>query len=350
MVDQSQHQALVYGITIHTFIMGQPYRLRRFRQAMEHLVGLPGVWLTTPGEIASHYAGITPAEAALSGVVTSEVTRVAIAGLGAVGRVLVARLAEGLPGIELSAVVHGITSGREQTLHQLGVEVPVRGIAELEPLADLVVECAPAHLLPSIAEPFLRAGKEVVVLSAGALLEHEHLIELAKLHGGRISVPTGALLGLDAVAAAAEVGITSLRLTTRKPPAGLIGAPGLEASGIDLDGLKEPRLVFSGTARQVVRGFPANLNVAVALVARRPGPGQHPCRGLGRSGGHQEHPHNRHDIRGCRSDDDHRKRPLREPAHGPHHAVVGDFTAQEAERHSEGWLVNLGRSRLVDCQ
>jgi aspartate dehydrogenase len=104
------------------------------------------------------------------------------------------------------------------------------------------------------------------------LLEHEHLVELAKVHGGRISVPTGALLGLDAVAAAAEVGIRSLRLTTRKPPAGLIGAPGLEASGIDLDGLKEPRLVFSGTARQVVRGFPANLNVAVALSLAGPGP------------------------------------------------------------------------------
>jgi hypothetical protein len=71
MVEQSQHQALVYGITIHTFIMGQPYRLRRFRQAVEYLVGLPEVWLTKPGEIATHYAGITTAEKALSGVVTA---------------------------------------------------------------------------------------------------------------------------------------------------------------------------------------------------------------------------------------------------------------------------------------
>ena len=71
LVDQSQHQPLVCGITVHTFIVGQPYRLRRFRQAMEHLVGLPGVWLSTPGEIASHYAGITAPEAALSGVVTT---------------------------------------------------------------------------------------------------------------------------------------------------------------------------------------------------------------------------------------------------------------------------------------
>jgi hypothetical protein len=71
LVEQSKHQPLVCGITIHTFIMGQPYRLRRFRQAVEHLVGLPEVWLTTPGQIASHYAGITTPEEALSGVVTT---------------------------------------------------------------------------------------------------------------------------------------------------------------------------------------------------------------------------------------------------------------------------------------
>jgi aspartate dehydrogenase len=197
---------------------------------------------------------------------------VAIAGLGAVGRVLVSRLAEGVPGIELTAVSARDHSRAKQTLRELGVEVALVEAEKLEPLADLVVECAPAHVLSSIAEPFLRAGKEVVVLSAGALFEQEHLVELAKTHGGRITVPTGALLGLDAIAAAQEVGITSLHLTTRKPPAALVGAPGLEDSGIDLDSLTEPRLVFSGTARQVVRGFPANLNVAVALSLAGPGP------------------------------------------------------------------------------
>jgi aspartate dehydrogenase len=199
-------------------------------------------------------------------------TRVAIAGLGAVGRVLVSRLAEGLPGIELSAVSSRDPVRAQQAMRELGADVPVTEVDELEPLADLVVECAPAHLLPAIAEPFLRAGKEVVVLSAGALLEYEYLVEMATLRGARITVPTGALLGLDAIAAAQEAGIKSLRLTTRKPPAGLAGAPGLKDSGIDLDGFTEPRLVFSGTARQVVRGFPANLNVAVALSLAGPGP------------------------------------------------------------------------------
>jgi allantoinase len=58
LVEQSAHQPLVCGIVTHSFIVGQPFRLRRFRKAVEHLLGLPNVWLTTPGEIAEHYAEI----------------------------------------------------------------------------------------------------------------------------------------------------------------------------------------------------------------------------------------------------------------------------------------------------
>jgi aspartate dehydrogenase len=198
--------------------------------------------------------------------------RVAVAGLGAIGRQLVARSAAGVPGLELVAVASRDRAKAEAALRELGVDVPVTPIDELEPLADLVIECAPAHLLPEIAEPFLRAGKEVVVLSAGALLEHPELLELAASSGGIISIPTGALLGLDAVGAAAEGEIRSLRMTTRKPPAGLAGAPGIEASGVDLATLTEPVRVFAGTAREATRDFPANLNVAAALSLAGAGP------------------------------------------------------------------------------
>jgi aspartate dehydrogenase len=201
-------------------------------------------------------------------------TRVAVAGLGAIGRTLVSRLggADGVPGIELAAVSARDHAKAGDTLAELGVDVPVVTIADLEPLADLVVECAPATLLPQIAEPFLRAGKEVVVLSVAALLGHPELIDLAASGGGGISVPTGALVGLDAVGAAAEGEIRSLRLTTRKPPPGLVGAPGIEASGVDLGSLTQPARIFAGTAREAARAFPANLNVAVALSLAGPGP------------------------------------------------------------------------------
>lgn len=57
-------RSLVAGITIHTFIAGQPFRLRRLREAigriMEHR---DDIWFTTPGAIAAHHrevAGIAP--------------------------------------------------------------------------------------------------------------------------------------------------------------------------------------------------------------------------------------------------------------------------------------------------
>jgi aspartate dehydrogenase len=43
-------------------------------------------------------------------------------------------------------------------------------------------------------------------------------------------------------------------------------------NAISLDGLNEPKLVFSGTAREGARGFPANVNVAAALSLAGIGP------------------------------------------------------------------------------
>jgi aspartate dehydrogenase len=118
----------------------------------------------------------------------------------------------------------------------------------------------------------LEAGKQVMVLSAGALLPRPELVELARARGGQIIVPTGALLGLDAVTAAAEGRIHSVRMITRKPPGGLAGAPYLEANGISVEGLKAPKRVFAGTARDGAAGFPANVNVAAALSLAGIGP------------------------------------------------------------------------------
>jgi len=51
-----------------------------------------------------------------------------------------------------------------------------------------------------------------------------------------------------------------------------VGAPYLVENGISLEGLNEPRLVFSGTARDAAAGFPANVNVAAALALAGIGP------------------------------------------------------------------------------
>lgn len=199
-------------------------------------------------------------------------TRVAIAGLGAIGRALARRLADGVPGLTLAGVAVRDRAKAEAWIAEQGIDCPILPLAALPDHADLAVEAAPAAIIEDICRPMLEAGKKVMVLSAGALLPRPHLIDLARERGGQIIVPTGALLGLDAVTAAAEGRIQSVRMTTRKPPKGLVGAPYLEANGISVDGLTEPKLVFSGTAREAAAGFPANVNVAAALSLAGIGP------------------------------------------------------------------------------
>jgi aspartate dehydrogenase len=197
--------------------------------------------------------------------------RIGIAGFGAVGRNLAFALQRGIDGLTLAAVASRDLDRVRAALPQ-GTSVAVVPIAELPQHAELIVECAPAAILASIAEPALRAGRILMVLSCGALLDNEHLVDLARRHGGRILVPTGALLGLDAVLAAAEGTIASVRMTSRKPPAGLVGAPFLVENGIDVSNVTEPVRVFEGSAREAARGFPANVNVAVALSLAGIGP------------------------------------------------------------------------------
>jgi aspartate dehydrogenase len=198
--------------------------------------------------------------------------RIAIAGMGAIGMEIANALNDGIAGCELTAVSAKNLDKARSAVAGFRKPVQVVPIQELELHADIVIECAPAALLPGIARPFLAAGKTVIVLSAGALLTHDELIATARLHGGQIVVPTGALLGLDAVTAAAEGTIRSVRMITRKPVEGLLGAPHLVKHNIVIDGITEPMLVFRGSPRDAAIGFPANLNVAVALSLAGIGP------------------------------------------------------------------------------
>jgi aspartate dehydrogenase len=198
--------------------------------------------------------------------------RVAIAGLGPIGTTVAQALDRGIEGLVLAAVSAQNPEKHRSWLGDLAKTPAILPIEKLAEVADIVIECAPAKLIRSIVAPFVGSGKTAVVLSAGALLENEDLIELAKQSGGQIVVPTGALIGLDAVTAAAVGKIHSVRMVTRKPVQGLAGAPYIVENNIDIERITEPLRIFEGTAREAARGFPANLNVAVALSLAGIGP------------------------------------------------------------------------------
>ncbi|MFP6710933.1 MAG: aspartate dehydrogenase [Rhodospirillales bacterium] len=198
--------------------------------------------------------------------------KVGIGGLGAIGDALVQRLDSGVEGLLLTAVAVRDPDKLRPGLAKLKIQPEIVSLGELALMADVVVECAPAGVFDEIAVPAIDAGRIFVPASVGALLDRPHLTERARETGAKIIVPTGALLGLDAVRAAAEGQIHSVRMVTRKPPGGLKGAPFLDGKDIDLDGLTEPLKLYNGPARDGVKGFPANVNVAAALSLAGIGP------------------------------------------------------------------------------
>lgn len=201
----------------------------------------------------------------------TKVLTVGIGGFGAVGRKVAEALDRGVEGLELKAVSARDHAKANGNMAGFAKPVPVVSLPELAD-CDIVVEGLPAAVFDEIANPAIDRGRIFVPTSVGQLLPRPELAERAKRTGARIVAPTGALLGLDAVRAAAEGVIHSVQMTTRKPPGGLAGAPHLVENDISVEGLTEAKLVFSGSAREGAIGFPANVNVAAALALAGVGP------------------------------------------------------------------------------
>ncbi|MDD3406700.1 MAG: aspartate dehydrogenase [Methanomicrobium sp.] len=121
---------------------------------------------------------------------------------------------------------------------------------------DIVVEAASVGAVYSHAEDVLVSGKDIVILSVGALADSEfknRLIKIASEKNRKIRIPSGAIMGLDNLKIGQISGISKLLLRTTKNPRSLR----IETS--------EKTLVFSGRADECIKQFPKNINVAVAL-------------------------------------------------------------------------------------
>lgn len=197
---------------------------------------------------------------------------IGIVGCGAIGQALLKAADSG----SLSVRVAGVTSRSEEKarlfLSTLRSPPPYLAPGALIERSDLVVEAAGSSVVPELARRTFDAGKDLIVISVGALLEYPDLIARSRESGCRLFVPSGAIAGLDGIKGACMGRISHVTMTTRKPPAGLEGAPYLVERGISLTGLREETEVFSGTARDACRGFPANVNVSAAVSLAGIGP------------------------------------------------------------------------------
>ena len=190
---------------------------------------------------------------------------IGIVGCGAIGRALLRAGDAGQLGLDVVGVTSRTASSAREFLGTLDSPPPYLELEELVERSSLLIETAGGQVVPSLAEAAFGVGKDLMVISIGALLEYPEVIEQARATGCRLYAPSGAIAGLDGIKSACQGRVDRVEMESRKPIAALEGAPYLLENEIPVAGLSEAEEVFYGPARQAVRGFPSNLNVSAAV-------------------------------------------------------------------------------------
>lgn len=201
--------------------------------------------------------------------------KIGIVGCGTIGSLLAKRIEKDFKSSARIAGLCDIDTGKARALaDKLSKKTPVLSLERLIDKSDLIVEAASGLASPIICKKAVEKGKDVMLMSVGGLLGKKNLFSLAKKKGVRIILPSGAICGLDGVKSAGAGKIRKVTLTTSKPLQGLKGAPYILQNNIDLEAITKETVIFEGTAKEAVRGFPKNINVSAVLSFAGIGPGK----------------------------------------------------------------------------
>lgn len=132
---------------------------------------------------------------------------------------------------------------------------------------DLVVECAGHEAVTAHVPAVLEAGVDAIVVSIGALADaalYARLRKAAEAGGSRVILPSGAIGGIDILAALSVSKDMRVSYRGTKPPRAWAGTPAEQL--LDLEAMTEPAVFFSGNAGEAARAYPKNANVAATLA------------------------------------------------------------------------------------
>jgi aspartate dehydrogenase len=194
--------------------------------------------------------------------------KIGIIGCGAIGARICKAIDTGNINAQLVAIYDRSSEHCDNLLGSLKNKTVISSPGELISKADIVVECASQAAVCELGLSVLEAGKDLMVMSVGALMDQDLLKEFvltARKNGCRIYIPSGAIAGIDGLKSASMATINKVILSTVKNPKGLSGAPFIVENNIDLGSFHEKTLIFEGNAKEAVRAFPANVNVAASL-------------------------------------------------------------------------------------
>lgn len=197
--------------------------------------------------------------------------RITMVGFGAIGHAVLAQLRGDAVAQVTRIIVHDwdVLRVSEEVQHlapYAQVHSSINTDEDPQGLPHLIVECAGHGALGEHVLPALRAGIPAVVASIGALHDAALAIQLADaatLGRTQVQLISGAIGGMDALAAARVGGLASVRYIGRKPPLGWRATPAEKLC--DLATLTAPFTLFAGSAREAARLYPKNANVAATV-------------------------------------------------------------------------------------
>ncbi len=186
---------------------------------------------------------------------------IGLIGCGALGSALARLVNEGKAGdVSIVALYDKVDSKCFDLSSKFGhAPIVARSLEEFfsVPVMSLVVEAASQEAVDEYGESVLNSGRDLLVMSTGALLDgalRQRLYQAAWRADRKIFVPSGAIFGIDGLKAASLGRVKSVELVTRKPP-----------KALGLRGLKKAKTVFSGSAEEAVKKFPRNINVSATI-------------------------------------------------------------------------------------
>lgn len=194
--------------------------------------------------------------------------KIGIVGCGAIGSGIAKSVKKELKNCcTLSGLYDIDVSKSEKLARALGSSKPIKtSLQSLIKSCDLVVEAVNAKNTHEIISAALHARKNVLAMSVGKLLNEPGLFRLAEKNHCTILLPSGAISGIDAIKAASLAGISSVTLTTRKPPSGFAKNLHVTERGINLDRIKAETVIYDGNVDRAVQLFPENTNVAATIA------------------------------------------------------------------------------------
>ncbi|MCD6411864.1 MAG: aspartate dehydrogenase [Thermoplasmata archaeon] len=181
--------------------------------------------------------------------------KLGIIGCGAIGTD-VALAADDMEEIEKIYLYDKLKEAEEKLIKRLKKGELVKNGEELIEKSDVVFEAASQEAVFEYGEKVLEKGKDLVIMSMGALFDdgfREKLVSLARKNKCKIYLPSGAVCGIDGIAAASIGGLHQVTLVTTKPP---------ESLGIESE---KREVLFEGNAREAVKKYPQNINVAACV-------------------------------------------------------------------------------------